>query len=516
MHNRLTRGLAFFGAAALAAASALAQGGAEGKNAPGTPKSVTFYRRANVRIDGAPDNGKVQAEIERFSGIRVSTMTIPPDAYQEKINLMLAAGESFDGFAFDGFGGHHWTEFAEKKALLPLNDLIDKYGPHIKERLADGFKCVSAKDGTIYGIPRAEEFPMGFVLTLRSDWLAKFKMQTPSTVAELEAYFEAVKTRDPNGNGLNDEIPLLPSWGFGGLENALAPYYLGFYGQRYLDAERGAVLPIYAHPGYAEMLAKIREWYEKGYLFKEYLTVKRNMINDLVVADRVAVRAGWFNSGTDLLPQLRTKTPDAAWSVTAPLKGGRYAPGYASNPAFSAQIVVPSTSKDPKAIIQYIDWMLADKDNYHSAMKGIRGEHWDWTDRAASVWKTVPAAQSSERYDGLFGILEVAGIEEFRGTYDTEGDVRSAANEAVKDAIRGSKAVFYEPFDSFVPYTVKGTPAERLTGDGTTLLTEARAKYIMGLIDLAGYRKALEKYMQVEGNILADVWTKQYKDFVKR
>jgi hypothetical protein len=79
-------------------------------------------------------------------------------------------------------------------------------------------------------------------------------------------------------------------------------------------------------------------------------------------------------------------------------------------------------------------------------------------------------------------------------------------------AIRKFKMSY--PFDAHIPYSYKGNDAEFLTADGGTLMEEAIIKMIIGEMPLSDWEKTLNTYNSIEGDILAAVWTKQYKEFV--
>lgn len=483
------------------------------KDEPKQTEPITYYKRADAKKDNTPDNEKVRAFIEEKSGVKIKMMPVPSDAYKDKINLMIAAGETFDAFDFSGLGGIHWTEYLDKKALMPLNDLLDKYGSNIKKQLANGFATVSTKDGKIYGIPRKEEFPAGFVPVVREDWLKMFGMNAPTTMEELEKYFEAVLTKDPNGNGKNDEVAFLPEWGYGGIESDFKPYFTGFNGERYLDEKTGKIMPIYAHPGYKAMALKMADWYKKGYLHKEFLTIKGNQINDLILNDQLGCKAGWFTGPNGQMDDLHKKNANARYVAIPPIKGG-VGVGYSSNPEYAPLIMISSTSKNAAFVIKYLDWELADKENYMTVKYGLKGQHWDWADKDKNVRKNIAAAQSTDLYNMFYQMSQVEGAGTAHiTTIEGGGDWKAQETTKHRENVRSQNIKLFAPFDSHIPYVDKGTAAETLTGDGKTMIEEARTKLILGASKEADFDAALKKYMEIEGNIRSDVWTKQYKAF---
>jgi hypothetical protein len=102
------------------------------------------------------------------------------------------------------------VQLIEKDAIVPLNDLLDKYGQNILEVEGDAMEfCCTIRTAPSGRCPEASSFPQGYVPTIRQDWLDDLGMQIPHTMPELRAYLEAVKNTDLNGNGQADEIPYL-------------------------------------------------------------------------------------------------------------------------------------------------------------------------------------------------------------------------------------------------------------------------------------------------------------------
>lgn len=505
-------------AAMAAAALVFAEGRSEKTKAVSAAQTdpVVMYKRAINNIENLVDNEKVRLALEQASGVKLKCVAVPQDAYKDKINILIASGEPFDSFDFTGFGGFHWSSFSGRGAIKSLNELIASNAPNFdKLAKAEGaYRPVTDKDGKIWALPRRESFPQGFVPSIRTDWLKKLNMKNPETIEELEAYFQAVLDEDVNGNGdKNDEIPYIPSWGFGGIESNFKPYFVGETSERFLDKKTGKIVHIWTHPGYRAMLAKMREWFAKGYLFREFYTVKSNQINNYIQTDKLGYASGWYNGVMRPTLELQKINAQAEYQPAAPLKN---APsgfiGYASNPRFSAHTMVPSTSKNAAFLIKYVDWMFASTDNYFIAHRGIKGDHWSWKDESGNVMTL--AADQATRYGGYYAPLEF-WTEKYLPAIPTE-DPYHKMNNRFQAILRKAPYTFLEPFDSFIPYSDIGTPAEKLTGDGKTLIEETRIKVIIGELSLEDWDKTIAKYNSIEGDIRSQVWTAAYDGFIKK
>ena len=126
--------------------------------------------------------------------------------YNEQLNLMIAAGEMPDMFNPNGME----TTLIKSGALLDLTPYLEKYAPNLYNLIGEEvWGSVRANDptgeGKIWYIPSViygRNAPM-----IRKDWLDKLGLAMPKTQAELVDVLKAFYEKDPNGNGIADELP---------------------------------------------------------------------------------------------------------------------------------------------------------------------------------------------------------------------------------------------------------------------------------------------------------------------
>ena len=471
--------------------------------------AVKFYTRSFGEAETKPDNAKIRQLIAEKSGVNVEVIVIPSSTYTDKLNIMIATGEVFDTVNLQGYSAH-WSELKAMNAIKPLNEALDMYGPNIKALMGDAFKATMDSNGTIWGIPRKEEFPTGFVPTIRKDWLEKFGMEPPETMEQFEAYMEAVLTKNPSGNGLNNEIPLLPGWKWGGLTN-FHPYFVGVAGDRYLDEADGKIKPVIINPGYKDMLIKIREWYKKGYLYKEFFVIQDAQFAELILSDRVGTTAGWYSSGLGQTEEMRKVNPNVQFIPLPVLRDGK-AQAFPSNAIYSPELVVSSTSTNTEDVIKYLDWLMSSMDNYILAKYGIEGEHWEWVDKAEKSLRILPGAD--KKYTGFYATVTFTDPSIWPTLVPDEDDVKNTEYRKMWATLRNDNYSFLENIDAYIPLNLKGTAAENVSADADTLIEENRIRFILGEIDEAQWDAVIEQYMDIAGNVIIEEWTKLYNLFL--
>ena len=87
---------------------------------------------------------------------------------------------------------------------------MEKYAPNIKayfDENPDQRKALEWIDGKIYYIPCIGDGDVSMGWFIREDWLDNLGLEMPKNVDEYYNVLKAFKTQDPNGNGIDDEIP---------------------------------------------------------------------------------------------------------------------------------------------------------------------------------------------------------------------------------------------------------------------------------------------------------------------
>jgi putative aldouronate transport system substrate-binding protein len=182
------------------------------------PVKITVFAPQGEDVDLATNS--LTKELEQKFNIQFEWQTTTYDgaSAKEKRQISLASGDYPDLYLLipwvDQFSQTDLLKFSQQGVVLPLNDLIDQYAPNVKAALEKYpyFKAMAtAPDGKIYGIPQLIEcyhcsYPSK--LWLNSKWLKQLKLSAPKTTDEFKAVLEAFKTKDPNGDGKADEVPL--------------------------------------------------------------------------------------------------------------------------------------------------------------------------------------------------------------------------------------------------------------------------------------------------------------------
>lgn len=468
---------------------------AETTNTPKKVEKVYVYSATQNDSTKAEDVELVKKEIMEKSGIEIVPVVAPVSQYHEKLNLLLASNDQLDLFANGA------KDYRLKGAVQPLNQLIDKYGPHIKQlwpkKWDDTWKMVTDKDGNIWSIPMIPPLAEKTVY-VRSDWLKKLNLQMPATMDELENVLKAFKEKDPAGNG--QTIPLMTD--LAGLNHGLAAGYLDFGYGDWLDKD-GKIKPAELNPGYKEFIAKMAEWYQKGYIYKETFTLNQDRMQELVKQNRVAAAALRYSIVTPAISNLQKNTPEAQYDVAAQLKGPK---GYVTTLASASDwsTMLSKNSKNPEAAIKLIDWLDSDIENYLLLFYGVKGKHWKYADEKNHVVERLNQNYNGELMTGhsfaytvQFSTNDPTGKPEFDYLRTYSGDVSRAKKQVTVDV---NYLYDYKEIANKLPNEA----------DIRRMIDEEVTKFIMGARPMSDYDKFVQELYSAGLNNWIDVYTDQY------
>lgn len=142
---------------------------------------------------------------------------------EQQLSLMCASEEPLPDvlWGFNAVSQETMNIYGEDDYLIDLTDLIEEYGTNYKAMLKKLPKetrerlerlSVNPNDGKIYGLPNISDESMDNLQVMsyiNQSWLDKLGLSVPTTTEELYQVLNAFKTQDPNGNGQQDEIPIV-------------------------------------------------------------------------------------------------------------------------------------------------------------------------------------------------------------------------------------------------------------------------------------------------------------------
>jgi putative aldouronate transport system substrate-binding protein len=306
---------------------------------PITPEK-TNLRVALVQSTSVTDyeNNDLTKYMEALTNVHVVWELLPNINPMEKINLMFSAGEALpDVFLKASLPNTMLITLGSAGLIVPLQDLIEQHGYNTKmlfEEKMPALPAITAADGNIYSLcswSSHEPNQLSMRFFINTYFLEKLGMKEPTTTDELYEYLKAVKTRDPNGNGKADEIPLITStngWNAqidGFLMNAFIINETSTstdpaQRRRVFLTHDGKIDVAFNKPEWREGLAYMHKLYAEGLLAPESFTLKAADIVALVENEGVPIVGSTTNGSPHVFATVDGERRKI-YKAIAPIKG---------------------------------------------------------------------------------------------------------------------------------------------------------------------------------------------------
>lgn len=298
-----------------------------------------------------------------------------PDFF-EKIPLAISSGDKMDVFLSVALAND-----AAKGMLLPLNDLLEKYGQGLQKKLSEdfgqgAFDCTTI-NGNIYAVPVNKAVAIPMMILYDEEYLAQlgYTKDDINSLDDIEKIMEDCKQKLPDVipfHPLNQGNTCIELWMFQeykidtlGDLNFTGP----FAGVTMGDSSK--VINLYETDAFKKEIQRMNNWYEKGYIRKDASTSQ-------------AIASEYFSSGRCLfsLGGYSSEAAAAAVSAMANRKIGmkQINQYYMGTSAIGVVMGIASTTKVPEAAMKMLDLIYTDEFIINTILFGIEGEDYVKTD----------------------------------------------------------------------------------------------------------------------------------------
>ncbi|NIK69607.1 extracellular solute-binding protein [Paenibacillus sp. BK720] len=447
--------------------------------------------------------------------IKVEFVPIPRNDASDKVNVMMTSGDAPD-IVFASTNVLTPYGYAKDGGLLPLDSLIDQYGPNLKTYLGDALD-VGKVDGVQYSIPGRRVNTGKYENLIRKDWLDKLGLPMPQTTEQVYETLKAFKEKDPGQTG-GKVIPL----GLSLTPASLEPIVWSFIQDGLTDEQRYTLSENLGYPlllpGHKDAVKFLNKLYNEGLVSPDFALDKDEK---QVFQDVMNGKVGMYS---DNLGNAYADNPGIAKVLTQNVPGANLVPvdPYTNNagkhlkPEYDPTgffLMVPASSKRGVEAIKYLDWM-AQPDVLLTLMNGIEGEDYTMVD---GLPQRVQSDETSKR---MFNSADMAMITQGEDFGSNEKNWAAAA------------AAVPEPFRKSVIDAYKMSLTDTTRYANFTTPIEAENKYMPALRDKYDqlivksimakpadfdkvYEDLLKDYMASGGDAIVKERTEAYKAMEK-
>lgn len=478
------------------------------------PVQITWYLRTDY-LDLC-NNLEGIKKLEEATGVDV-VFQAPPDNSEDAYKMMVASGRLPDVIMWQHTGSAQRL-FSEGVAI-DLTDLIAEYAPNLTRIFSERPELrreVENAEGRIYYFPSInpmltkEEIGRKSYsgMIIRSDWLEKLGLQAPNTMEEWYEVLSAFQKRDPNGNGLEDEIPY-DGWG-------LPQFAQAFGVLRGICVKRDGTVAFgpmeQEYKAYLETMAK---WYAEGLFGNGALVPSEKWKDENIIGNITGSFFGLDNAWRYYLPALQEREPTAQLQAVPWMQdefGTRYTPRteMAGHVSSTITFITPQC-KNPEAAVRFIDAMYSEEGS-NLLHWGIEGVTWEWdadgnkklTDYALTVcednyltlYQYAIGHMSFPKYDGETVVL---------ASYPEE---QLIAEWTWADASTG---LIYPPYITMSAEDQK--ICEQILSDTSAYLSDMEMRFITGAEPLSNFDSFVSNMQRMGIDRVVDIYTRYYEAY---
>lgn len=492
-------------------------------SAKGTKKLVIAAMDNYDKENSYNDHLPVWDAIQEKTGIEIEWDVTPPAQYGNSFKIRIAAGMNMpDIFRNPDYGD--LENVSKQNAAIAIDKLIDEYAPNTKklfEMFPDAEKYHRYSDGKIYGlrvitsVGGAKPLP-AYTIAIRKDWLAKLGLQEPRTIDEFYNILKAFRENDPNGNGINDEIPFTMGYQLDDLMmlgNAWG-LHTGNYSYGLYPDEKGKLQYEYIDPRLKDVLTFLNKLYKEQLLDPDFLNANgtdalAEKINKNIVGSTYGSISSYLTWDNRLI---EAGISDAKYEPLVPFSL------ISSGEAFIevggsavSYYCISNDASDPELAIKWMDYVYASEEGHRLTTWGIEGLTYNLENGKPEYTEFVyknPEGKSSAMAMWSIGMNPTVApfIKSDTGPWSGHLDSMNRVNpenKRMSDKIRayGKPAVYIGPVTEDENKTLQSVEQLGLT----TYRDEMLAKFIFGDVSLDKFgdyvnrmnQLGLENFMRV-------------------
>lgn len=318
------------------------------------------------------------------TNIKFNFITPPMNDFQTNLNLTVVVGDLPD--IIFGAGSSTLTRAMEidlgsQGKLIPLEGLIEEYAPNLSrilEENPDIRRNITAPDGHIYSLPVISAgdtaiWPSG-PLWYNGEWLDALGVEElPETIDEFFALMIRFRDEDPNGNGIQDELPITDGSGL----QWMRQWFLSAFGltTRGIEEVEGVVRYTPMTENYRAYLEFMNSLWEERLLDHELYSQSDEQKKSKGQNNQVGLFQDWFSFFTTGRSEEEALNDPMFFPLTSDYSLERVAPG--SPKMNTGTFAITSSNPNPAASMRWVDYFYSEE-GYIFANQGPEGALWEY------------------------------------------------------------------------------------------------------------------------------------------
>ncbi|MDR4316788.1 multiple sugar transport system substrate-binding protein YtcQ [Niallia circulans] len=452
----------------------------------------------NILHTASPPTDTILDKIEEKTNAEIKFSWIPDASKEERINTALASDSLADIVTLTILENSSVRNALKSGMFWNVEDYLDEF-PNLKE-ISQDVRDSASIEGKLYGIPFQKDLARNGVV-LRKDWLDNLGLEVPKTVDELMEVSKAFTENDPDGNGQNDTTGFVDRNDLiYGAFKTLSSYF-GTPNVWEMD-ENGDFIPEFETDGYVKTMDYMKELYSNGWINKDFAVTAKTDQQQSFAQGKAGIYIGALfdaknlqTMATGIQDNMELALVNDMVSESNPERAI-----WAANNGIGGLLAFPrSEVKDEaelKRILKFVNDLL-DPEIYTLMTYGLEDVHYKLTDDDSyeiinqDLWtqEVQPFAASRPKESGY--------------NLKDPNPIKALADEMIAD--NANYAVLNPAYSlESATNTSQGSELQKI-------ITDATYQYILGEIELDGFKQAVKTWGDSGGNTIKEEYKAAYE-----
>jgi putative aldouronate transport system substrate-binding protein len=379
-------------------------------SASGTPV-LTLAIPASQFITDFQDNSLTKY-LENLWSVKLDMQMLPSDGndVRTRVALLVASNDLPDILVSAGsLSRDAVSDYGQQGFFQPLENYFNNptIAPNFAKIPQDDkgliVRSITSVDGHIYSLPRFDPESWNFTshrYYINKAWLDKLGLQIPTTTDQLRPVLTAFRDRDPNRNGIRDEIPALGFFSGGYGENIVTALINSFIfynmGNLSLDDAGRTVIAPFTQTAFRQAIIYINGLFRDDLLSGSTFTINDQEFTAMLNTQPSVVGLATLGSHTGRWPahnvngfnSIDNNPNFLEMALISPFigpQGVQYTPQTEYLAVQAAQIA--RRSRNPELAFKVMESMLDIRVGLLSRV-GVEGVH--WSDKPEDIARSTP------------------------------------------------------------------------------------------------------------------------------
>ncbi|MGG1516599.1 extracellular solute-binding protein [Paenibacillus oryzisoli] len=456
---------------------------------------TTIKIMSQTAIDPMKDDNPLKLELEKMTNTKLEFTWVPATAYNDKFNATLASGELPQVMLTNTGRETNVVNAVRAGAFWEIGPYLKQF-PNLSKLSQNVLNTVSY-DGKIYLLPRFRDGAR-HIIAYRKDWAKNLGIDEPKTLDDLAKMAKAFTDNDPDKNGKNDTIGYAEYASLDALSRDISVYFGGPMNNGIMNDQ---VVPNFLTPEYFEALKWYRNLYAAKAINQDFALLNNTQQAELFTKSKAGIIIAVDSNVKTYQRDLQKVDPKIEVGFIQGLPGPKGLRASTTGGSLGGYFFSKSTIKTEAELLKILGFFdkLSSPEGMTLAYRGIKD-----VDYKMEGNFVVPNATLSDAAKTGTAALNQLAVAHVNVGAPLKQD---PLNELISNLVAANeKIAVYDVAGSLISATKneKGPELDKIK-------TDAIVKFIMGQIDEAGYKKAMEDWKKAGGDKVIAEFTAEYK-----